>query len=342
MNKKIIISLLIIANTTCHGMELTPNNIQTLSHFTKQLCAEHHYNPHSLKNDIRALYETNTFFHDYYAQEEVQQNIIKRCAYYHYSNGSSSKLNYYANDKDFAGYLQCRAVQKKIERFINIARSEKLKFNEADLKETWYLTLTSNRNDNYNYSHTYKKDISLLGIALHYRNFKAVHNILDYVQQLDFYYGDLYELTQMMYFECDSQCLPIAQKIVSKKAPSMDSTDKRHGYSALLKMVELEDEKLTRFFLENGINPYARPSNTPHLFYSSIFDCNDSPICIHIPRIWFQEIVTQIEETRAPLKYWLLKNYTPDGYPIIPQELALLIIYTLKTTLSQIDQSVLK
>jgi hypothetical protein len=327
MNKQIIFLLLVITSTICHGMELTPNTTEALSHFTKHLCAAHNYNPHSLKNDIRALSDTNRSFHDYYAQEATQQEIIKQCAYQLYSNADHN-VKYDGNDKDVATHLQCRTIKAKINRFINIAKDKNLEFSEDDLKDTWYLTLTASRSTEVPSVITYKKDISLLGIALHRSNYKAAHLILDNVQQLDFYYGDLYELH---YMDLENEHA-VAKKIISKRSPIIDNTDKFHGYTALLNAVEYNKRKLTRFLLEIGINPHTWPSNMRHVFYTEGYDYSVYPKTTQVPRTWFLEMFAEVENDR--MKLWVLQNYQPDGYPIIPREVAFLIL-NLITTLKE-------
>src|SRR5260221_9950126 len=91
--KKKIFSLLFFTHALAYGMLNSDNSIELIffttdimSHVTERLCISHNYNPLTIKRDIKTLSDTNTFFHDYYAQEEIKQNIIRQCSLYNDSN----------------------------------------------------------------------------------------------------------------------------------------------------------------------------------------------------------------------------------------------------------------
>ena len=174
INKQILFSLLLITTANTHGMEVPTDNSQyvalfddnIMSHITQYLCINNNYKHHKIRNDIRALSDTNNFFHYYYTREEVKQGIIRLCSDY---NNISDRLA--------AKHLRCHAIKKEIERFRDIARSKKKMFSPEDLKKDWYLNSTSG-----------KLEKQLLYRAIDALNLKSANAIIDYSKKLNFLY----------------------------------------------------------------------------------------------------------------------------------------------------------
>jgi hypothetical protein len=132
--------LLLIIGSIINGMQLINDNndfkekvlysSDILSHITWQLCMRSF--PKYIRQDIRALSDTNKFFHDYYSAEKNKQTIIRTIS-----------RNNYDTDQAVAISLCCHTIVKKIDYFCKIACSRTEKFTQEDLKEIWYLNVMS-------------------------------------------------------------------------------------------------------------------------------------------------------------------------------------------------------
>src|SRR5207244_9188467 len=98
----------------------------------KQVYFDNKYKTLKIKNNIKNLTLTNKFFCDYYAKEKIKQDIIRSCALFNNSN-----------DYDTASLLGCHAIKNTIDYFICIAQKSNLSFTPEDLKQTWYLNVTT-------------------------------------------------------------------------------------------------------------------------------------------------------------------------------------------------------
>jgi hypothetical protein len=175
-----IVILLLIVSSAINGMELTNDNndfkekvlysSDILSHITKQLCMRSFclY----IRRDMRALSDTSKFFHNYYSAEKNKQTIIRTIS-----------RNSYDNDHTVAFSLCCHTISKKIDYFVKIAGSSKENFTQEDLKEKWYLNVTTFMNKSLLYTVIYNNDwekaqliISHSGLDLAYTELTCLEN----------------------------------------------------------------------------------------------------------------------------------------------------------------------
>ena len=338
INKQILFSLLLITTANTHGMEVPTDNSQyvalfddnIMSHITQYLCINNNYKHHKIRNDIRALSDTNNFFHYYYTREEVKQGIIRLCSDY---NNISDRLA--------AKHLGCRAIKKEIERLRDIARSKKKMFSPEDLKKDWYLNSTSG-----------KLEKQLLYRAIDALNLKSANAIIDYSKKLNFLYtfgqdilcliANLRSLnknkkelllcifsylrpTKNITQHHNDELLRIAQRLLQKKI----DPDRGCKERPLTITFGNNDTLFTRLLLEHDADPYIRK----YCLFCHQYHPYDYE---NEPEGWFAVMINDIRI----YKYWLLKNYTPDPnntlpqkLALLPQEIALLIIHILlKTT----------
>lgn len=125
--------------STVNGMEITNisddltkkvlYNSDIVFHITEQLCMRPF--PQYIRRDIRALSDTNKFFHDYYSTENNKQAIIRIVV----------ACNNYYSDEAASQLLCCRTINKKIDYFREIAHNPEKEFTQEDLKEKWYLNV---------------------------------------------------------------------------------------------------------------------------------------------------------------------------------------------------------
>ena len=264
MKKRILFLLLITINTVIYGTQ-TPNSSilaekalytpDIISHITEHLCYGPNYALKHVKNNIWSFSLTNTFFRNYFTQEKVQQNIIKLC---------SQCFN--TNDSNTAYHLGCRTIDKKIDRFVDIALDKNKQFTELDLEDQWYLNTTAlcMRNG---------ADVSLLYITIQRRNFKAAHKIIEHAQKLNFHYNqpknNLHLIVNMRHMLQSSiidfpknkirydELLTIAERLLQKNMLP-DGRENNEEMTPLIHAILNEDEDLVRLLLKYGANPYIK------------------------------------------------------------------------------------
>lgn len=309
MNKQIIFSLLLITTATINGMK-RPNNFQgsditnaemvlydsdILQQITPYLCMSHDYRPCEIRKDIRALYETSKFLHHYYGQEKNQQDIIRSCSHYHGSN-----------DKDVARNLKCCTVLAKIKRYTDIAHNKNQQFNENDLKEPWYLNMTTAF-----WCKFLRRSVqqSLLQIALNHSDTTKAIQIIDHAKQLDFYYSYNYgknllsDITrirnQNQNFDINQDCitddeyndlLEIAKRLLQKNILP-DGREKIEHFTPLMDAVKYNDKELARLLLEYGADPYAEYYDIFAKKRTNTFDLEEG-------KSWLQKMINEVAENK--------------------------------------------
>jgi hypothetical protein len=281
MHKHILFFLLVIANTSSYGMKrsskaLQCNNVinhehltnsvylflttDLLSQFTAGICSSNNYQPQSIKKNIRALSDTNKFFHDHYAQEKVKQEIIDLCLPHHNSNS-----------KDIAWTLGCRAIHDKLERLTDIVRNQNKELSEDDLVDPWYFSATTTYSSDYN---IYQEPLnqSLLYIAIDYWNLEIAITILDNTKELRFDYSfeqnpllrvaeqraKLLDANSAFYTSLRGYSEPlftIAEKLL-KKDFLPDGHTKEYQHIPLSYAVQHADKELVQLLLQYGADPY--------------------------------------------------------------------------------------
>lgn len=158
--------------------------------------------------------------------------------------------------------------------------------------------------------------------------------------------------------EISDQYLHIAEELL-KKGILADGRGNIMQHTPLMYAIKKKDKAITHVLLAHNANPNIKmniPKKDTKPIASILLNSGTDPDgeIMHgfikktwntygfaKGETWFQEIVDEIEAKKTLFKYWLLKNYMPCSHVILPRELALLIIYKLKTIQSQIDQSVL-
>ena len=306
MNKQIIFLLLVITSTTVHGMK-RPANIfhnddatncalvlfdrDLLLQITAGICNKHNYQPKEIRKDIRALSNTNRFFHNHYAQEKVKQEIIDLCLPYHNSNS-----------KDIARDLGCHGIHAKIERLTDIVRNKEENFNENDLKDPWYLAVTTTYKLDYN---IYQQPLnqSLLYIAIDYRQLEKAITILKNTKKLHFNYEDeqnlLLKIVQYRAFftkyqlwqENDpNQYLTLTQGLL-QKGIDPNGRGNNSQYTPLLCSVKHADTELVRLLLKYGANPYLEGYDGWNKKTVNAFDLEPE-------KGWLQNIIDDVKESK--------------------------------------------
>ena len=262
MNAKITLFLLFFIHILTHGMfnHDILSNPDILSCITAKLCFVNKYNPLQIKNNIKNLTLTNKFFCNYYAKEEIKQDIIKSCSLFNNSN-----------DYDTANILGCHTIKNTIDYFICIAQKNNLSFTPEDLKQTWYLNTTT-----FISKRALPCNQSLLYIALDHAydtplcNLEKVKAIINNSPNFDFLYGEgqnvLSRICFLRYFinyylseksPLLDGLLKIAKSILDKQMlPDGHTRKSQHTPLMLAKMNK--DEPLARLLLEYGADPYAR------------------------------------------------------------------------------------
>ncbi len=274
MNKQIIFIVLIITSTVSHGMKRPASIIQNnnaaqsvgillqddlLPQLTANMCSNHNYQPKIIKNAIKIFSLTSKYFHDYYAQEKVKQEIIDLCLPHHNSNS-----------KDIAHNLGCHAIHAKIERFTKIARKKDKEFSANDLKDPWYLAVTTTYKLDYN---IYQEPLnqSLLYVAIDHWQLQKAITILEKTKNLHFNYGDaqnpLLKIAQHRRHYVNGiiasvspqtqdlqQLLIIAEKLL-QKGILPDSRNTMRQYTSLLYSVERDDKEFVRLLLKYHADP---------------------------------------------------------------------------------------
>jgi ankyrin repeat protein len=314
MNKKIFFSLLLTTSIAIHGMKTTRDNAicnhagemvlcnDLITQITEYLCVKHTYSPLTLKKDIRALSDTNKFLHDYYAQETVKQNIIRNCSQYRKSS-----------DRSIACNLNCRAIEQKIEHFIDIVCDTEKQFTEQDLKESWYLNLTTNYKIDLVFNRSLITNQSLLYIAIDNNNEKKAQQIIDHAKELNlnddhksillciaelrdklgnesYVSFDIFNLRKEPDYEACQRLFLIAEQLLQKNI-LVDECKKDYQHTALMYAVEKEDKKLARLLLEHGANPYEMHYN---LYADLSFNAFTAYLC-QGKNEWLQEMIDEIK-----------------------------------------------
>lgn len=301
MNKKTIIILLFLSHLFTQGMF----NKDVMFQITQELCINNEYNPLTIKNDISVLTLTNKFLHDYYAQENIKQNIIRQCALYNNSN-----------DYDTADILGCHQIKEKIEYFVNIAEKSSLSFAPEDLKQTWYLNVTAasqNRIEPCNQSLLYI--VLNHGYDTNAYNLKKIKLIIKNSPILSFHYGEnqnvLSRIIFMRYYIrmvatfCDKKSsskknsllqdlLKIAQSLL-KRGMLLDGHTKRSQHTPLMLATMNLDKSFVRLLLKYGANPYAKTyqqmRDAPE---QCAFDMNEGK-----RRVWLEKIVDEVKLVKS-------------------------------------------
>ena len=288
MNKKIVLLLLLSANIPTQTMQLATHNTKNVGLFnpvlwsciTNQLCTIHDYNPDQIKKDIRALSDTHKFFHDYYAQEAIAQNVIRRCSHYLESN-----------DDHLAKRLNCRAIEKKIDYFTTIAISKEKQFTQADLQEAWYLTIR-----------TGCANRSLLFRTIDHLNVEKAQLIIKHSPKLEFRYGinqnlllciakKRLEIRHHFFHKKTSgtrhKLLTIAKQLLEKK---IDPNGGGNSITPLMNAASNADKGLAQLLLEHGADPSIQFYNIfTEKFYNSL-DLEQGQ-----PQGWLADIIDDIE-----------------------------------------------
>jgi hypothetical protein len=311
MHKHTFLLLLIIATTTNYGMKrlnifenddaintaLVLFNPDLLPQITTHICSNYNYQPKKIKNDIRALSDTNKFFHNYYAQERIKQRIIDLCLPYHNSNS-----------KDIAWALRCRAIHDKIENITEIVRNEKEEFSQDDLADAWYLSVTTTYTNDYNiYQEPFNH--SLLYIAIDYWNIKKAITILDRTQKLRFDYSfehnpllriaeqrarlfnSSHNLIGYDSFQGYAQPLLICAKKILNKGILPDGLTKMNQHTPLFRAVQHADKEFVQLLLEYGANPYL-------LIYGYLTNKKVNAFAFEPEKGWLQKIIDEVEENK--------------------------------------------
>ena len=265
MNKRIFFSLLITINTITCAMQKEVTTIvpiaivfndDTLWHVTTYICMKHNYDPIDIRNDIRALSDTNKFFHDYYAKEKVAQDIIRLCSHH---LGST--------DKAVADWLRCRSVEKKIGYFTKVARDKTKKLTESDLKDTWYLNMRTN--------YQYKiikiiSEMSLLSVAIEHDNIETANLIIDHVEKLNFHYDkdenilrsiirkyhDIVEYGQYYKYHLLNPLITITERLL-EKGIDPNGREGDDAFTPLMMAAYNNTQEIACLLLEYGANPDA-------------------------------------------------------------------------------------
>jgi len=287
--KKKIFSLLFFTHILSHGMF----NKDLMPQITKELCINNNYNPLTIKHDIRTLSDTNTFFHHYYAQEDIKQNIIRLCSLYNNSN-----------DRDTAHALGCHKIKDEIEYFINIAEGSALRFTKDDLKQSWYLNITTIATRGIE-----KGTQSLLYLALDHAydagpcNLKKIKSIIDNLPALNFQYGEhqniLSRIIFLRYFISTiisqkspllHDLLKIAQSLLHK-GMLPDGHTERSQHTPLMLATMNKDRPFTRLLLQYNADPYAktycRMTGAPE---QCAFDMNEGK-----KKQWLEKLVDEVK-----------------------------------------------
>lgn len=253
MNKIRIIFPLFFIHLYAYGMD----SEDILSCITIKLCSENSY---KIKNNIKNLTLTNKFFCNYYASEKIKQNIIRTCALFNNSN-----------DYDIANVLGYYKIKEKIEYFVTIAKNSSLNFEEEDLKETWYLNVTT-----YIKQRALPCNQSLLYIALDHAydtnicNLEKVKSIIHSSLSLNFFYGEgqnilsrisFFRYYIMQHISPESSLLQDLLEIardVLDKGMLPDGHTKRSQHTPLMLAAMNKDISFVRLLLEYDANPYAK------------------------------------------------------------------------------------
>src|SRR5579863_1414190 len=317
MHKKIIFSLLLITNTATHGMEIQESTISfekalcnpdNAWHITKHLCmnySPYSHNSQNLRNDIRALYETNKFFHNYYDQEKIKQNIVITCEPLYHSTGNSYR--------NVIGTLCCHTLAKKIKHFCGIANNKKIQFTENDLKDPWYFKIPLGHDRE-----------SLLYLLIQNLEFEKADAIITHSEKLNFGSGVnnyvlklISENRQKTDEKTCEELLRITERLLREKNMPADGTSL--PLTALMDASQNNDQPFARLLLQFGANPYKRRGN-------SSWEKNSFEMEKGEPKGWLKQMVKTIKF----FKYWSVKSYTSDGYNTLPQELLHIIFRTIQ------------
>jgi hypothetical protein len=318
MNKKIFFALLLTTSIAIHGMKRVKENVicnyveemvlcngDLIPKITEYLCVKHTYDPFTLKKDIRALSDTNKFLHDYYAQEKVKQNIIRNCSQYRKSS-----------DKDISLNLNCRAIEQKIDYYIDIVRDTEKQFTEQDLKEPWYLNLTTAHKINLVFALSHTKPQSLLYVAIDTNNEEKALQIINHGKELnlnndhknillrivelrDQLLNGNYTTVVIFNFRQEpdhgarQKLFLIAQQLLQKNI-LVNECKKDYPHTALMSAVANEDKQLARLLLEHGADPYTMHYN----FYTDLsFNAFTAYMC-QAHKEWLQEMIDEIEASK--------------------------------------------
>ena len=303
MNKRIILSLLITTTIVLHGTKRKNNNeIFIFNHdvmpmITEGICLYHSYKPDVIKNEIRTLSYTCKFFHDYYEQETVKQNIIRLCSHH---------LN--SNDKDVAYKLKCYGVLEKIEYFTNVALKKKTQFTTEDLKQEWYLNIRTTFLSKFLQRYLQQ---SLLQITINHSQLKKVNDILDNVKELNFRYNreenilfniaeERARIQEALFIDHQrlTDLLSIARKLLEKKI----LVDGRIGdtqRTPLMYAVGKQDRPFVYLLLEYDADPYAHYYNTYEHYYNTHNKKTQNAFSMEQEKGWLQTIIDEITTKKS-------------------------------------------
>ncbi len=299
MHKKIIFSFLLIAHPTVHGMEIPASaislemvlrNSDNAWTVTEHLRKQHKPNINNLKENIRALYETNKFFHEYYGQEKVMQKIITGCASDYYSNSYSLIIK----------KLGCHTVQKKIDHLCTIIRQKYKPFTAKDLQDPWYFSIVLGNNDQ-----------SLLYAIINNNNlqFKKAHTVITHAQKIDFGWHTSNYLLKLIAESrraisdenTRNELLCITERLLREKNMPADGTFL--PLTALMYASSNNDKPLAHLLLQYGANPYKKRDGWCG---KNSFEFEEGE-----PKGWLKRMAT----TNNLFKYWSFKNYTDTTLP---------------------------
>ncbi|HEX4069090.1 MAG TPA: hypothetical protein VHX42_03255 [Candidatus Babeliales bacterium] len=316
MHKQIFFLLLLTATTVSHGMK-RQNIIQNNNHndnnndalksavlnllctdllpqFTTSIYTAHNYQPCSIKKTIRSLSDANRFFHNYFAQEKVQQELID--LYITHNN---------SNTRDIARDLKCRTIYTKIKRLTHIVRDKEKELNEDHLTDPWYLNITTtyhkktSYHENYN-EFQYSVPRSLLYIAIDCWQLEKAINILNHAQQLSFNYSQEQNplwlivsqrnLSQETNTEEYNQLLAIARLLLTKKI-LIDGRNNNNQDTPLMYATKCQDKELVQLLLTYNANLYLESYNEDIHEMENAFD-------IEPEQGWLQKIIDEVEQAK--------------------------------------------
>ncbi len=311
MKKTIIFFLLVIASALCHSMEtsqpaasldLVMRDPKIAWHITEKICRNHKRRPENCKHDIRALYQTNKFLHDYYSNEKTMQRIVDK----------GERIYYSGQYRTVARQLGCHTITQKMKHFCHIAYNY-LEFTEKDLQDPWYFSINLSPWD----------DQSLLYLLIKLHQFEQADTIITHAEKIDFgwhsnnYLLKLISESRTQYRDDTDKCsdfLRITERLLREKNMPADGTFL--PLTALMDASQSDDKPFAHLLLGYGANPYKRRGN-----YS--FEKNALEMEKGEPKGWLKHMV----KSNNLFKYWSFKNYTDT---ILPQEIMSLIVLTIQ------------
>lgn len=235
-----------------HGMEDQKNAIilklydpTVLSLITQQICRDHNYIPQKIRKEIYNLTLVNKFFHHHYTQEKTAQSIVRFCS------TNLDSIDKYCNDEYIADQLGLLKIKNTISYFSTIVRNREKKFTENDLKNSWYLS-----------SSTDCACRSILFIAIDHLNLEKAQQIIEHANEFYFYFdinrnillkiANLRHKRRWYKSEESKTLLSIAESLL-KIGIFPDGAG--NGSTPLMDAAYYEDKLFANLLLEYGANP---------------------------------------------------------------------------------------